>query len=178
VHCTTRGRSTVRLQARTPPASPITPPPHSLLPMPSWKGGGHAKKKNQFRGAGGFHKSRQVTVWYNRCPVPHLLWDMRIGQRGFGTKPRDAAALLAVGGVNRLFATHEDPPNRCVGAPSGGGVGFGTAHGCNGPHQRWGTARAEAFHAPRDLGLRIPHPWGVSHMGTGGWLPGFEPATF
>jgi hypothetical protein len=39
VHCTTRGRSTVRLQARTPPASPITPPPHSLLPMPSRKGG-------------------------------------------------------------------------------------------------------------------------------------------
>ena len=60
-----------------------------------------------------------------------------------GAKPRDAAALRAVGGVDRLLATHGDPPKPLVSAsPSVAGRGtptFSTWRGVR--HNGWRTWR-------------------------------------
>ena len=61
-------------------------------------------------------------------PQPAVWGKRGVRAGGFGTKPCKLAALLAVGGVNRLLAIHEDLHQTAGGRGGGRGGGSASAH--------------------------------------------------
>ena len=75
--------------------------------------------------------------------------------KGGGGGGSGGAALTAVGGVNRLLATHKDPPSRCAGPPFLCIHGGESCHQHNGGRGGGGPAGSEGRGLWCDLG---PYP--------------------